>query len=64
MRLAHEPPPGNFPPEIPPPILERLLAEGVHDFHQWRALGRKRFRIFGVTTAMARRIDELARETP
>lgn len=46
---------------LAPRIVNRLAAEGVLTASAWRALGRKRLRIFGVTRAMVRQIDALAR---
>ncbi|HXP99354.1 MAG TPA: hypothetical protein VN845_04730 [Solirubrobacteraceae bacterium] len=45
-------------------MLERLHAEGVHSFADWRALGRKRREIFGITSRMVAQLDELARGAP
>lgn len=41
-------------------VLRRLEAVGVHSLAEWRALGVNRFRIFGISRALARRIDSLA----
>jgi hypothetical protein len=46
---------------LPAPIVERLAAEGVDSLEAWRALGPKRFQIFGVTRSMVRQLDALAR---
>lgn len=46
---------------LAPAIIDRLSAEGVKTASAWRALGRKRLRIFGITAAMVRQIDALAR---
>ena len=46
------------------PILARLEAAGVHSFEDWCRLGPSRLKIFGITRAMARRIDALARSKP
>jgi hypothetical protein len=45
---------------LPDEVLDRLEAVGVRSLADWFALGRKRFQIFGITRAMARRIDGLA----
>jgi hypothetical protein len=47
-----------------PVLLERLEAEGIRSVADWRALGRRRFRIFGITRSMAAQLDELARGAP
>jgi hypothetical protein len=49
---------------LAPHILERLAAEGVCTLADWRALGRRRFQLWGVTRAMAAQIDEIARGAP
>ena len=64
MQSVHNrPPPGNFTAwgDIPPRLRERLAAEGVSTFLQWRALGRKRLQIFGIVPSMVAQLDELAR---
>jgi hypothetical protein len=50
--------------EIPSALARRLAAEGVHSLADWRALGRKRLQLFGVTRAMAADLDRLARGGP
>lgn len=47
---------------LPQHVLDVLADEGVHDLDDWRRLGRKRHRLFGVTRAMVRRLDAMARE--
>ncbi|MFZ1905216.1 MAG: hypothetical protein WAU56_07475 [Steroidobacteraceae bacterium] len=47
--------------QLPPAIADRLAAEGVYTLADWRALGRKRLQLFGITRAMAAQLDELAR---
>jgi hypothetical protein len=42
-------------------ILERLAAEGVRTLEQWRALGRRRHELFGVTRRVAEQLDALAK---
>jgi len=77
---AHAPRPGARDPEaaadstgnanslahtaLPPAILARLAAEGVETLEQWRALGRRRRQLWGITAARVAEIDELARGTP
>jgi len=46
---------------LPPALIERLAGEGVFTLGDWRALGRRRRQIFGVTAAMCRELDRLAR---
>jgi hypothetical protein len=62
------PPPRQIPrcgaDALPAAIVDRLEADGVHSLDDWIALGRRRFRIFGVTREMARRIDAVARRQP
>jgi hypothetical protein len=38
-------------------LIERLRAEGITSCEQWRALGAKRGRIWGVTRKICKRID-------
>jgi hypothetical protein len=57
--LAPAPPLGGLPAQI----LERLRAEGVNSL-DWKRLGRRRFRIFGVTRRVAAQLDSLARDAP
>jgi hypothetical protein len=45
--------------DLPPAIATRLAAEGVTSLADWRALGRRRLQIFGVTRAMVAQLDEL-----
>jgi hypothetical protein len=45
---------------LPDHILDRLDAEGIRSLDDWRALGRRRFRIWGITRSMARKLDALA----
>lgn len=47
--------------ELPPAILERLAAEGVHSLSDWRALGRRRHQLFGIVPSVIRWLDELSR---
>lgn len=49
---------------LSPALVERLRLEGVKSPSDWRALGRNRFRLFGITRAMALRLDTLARDVP
>lgn len=47
---------------LAPAIIDRLTAEGITTASAWRALGRRRRAIFGITRAMVQQIDGLARE--
>ena len=47
---------------LPPAIADRLAREGVTTLQHWRALGRKRHLIFGVTPRTIAQLDELARQ--
>ncbi len=49
---------------LPSLIVERLHAEGVHSLDDWRALGSKRFQLFGITGRIALQIDKLAEVAP
>jgi len=49
---------------LPPAIIERLAAAGVCSAADWRALGRRRLGIWGITRRIVRELDELARGTP
>lgn len=53
-------------PGLPSHVIALLQAEGVRTLEDWRALGRSRFMIFGITRAMVCKIDALAleREAP
>jgi hypothetical protein len=49
--------------ELSPALAGRLAAEGIATLEQWRKLSRRqKHAIFGVTAAMVRLIDALARE--
>jgi hypothetical protein len=50
-----------LPAELPPPLHERLRAEGVATLEAWVALGRRRLQIFGVTRAAVAQLDALAK---
>ncbi|MBV8909270.1 MAG: hypothetical protein JOZ89_00770 [Gammaproteobacteria bacterium] len=50
-----------LPSELPPPLLERLRAEGVATLEAWVALGRRRRQIFGVTSAAVAQLDAFAK---
>jgi hypothetical protein len=50
--------------EIPVHILARLAAEGVSTLAEWRALGRRRYEIWGITRKTVAQIDQLARTQP
>lgn len=43
-------------------IVSRLAAENIFTISDWERLGRKRFRIFGITTSTAKKIDALTKE--
>jgi len=47
---------------LPTHVLDLLEHEGVTDLAAWRRLGRKRHQLFGITKAMCRQIDAMARE--
>lgn len=51
-----------FPAGLPAHILELLHAEGVHDLHDWRRLGKRRLRIFGIVPSVVRILDTAVRE--
>jgi hypothetical protein len=57
--LPRQPLAGNWL-ELPVTIRERLAFEGVRSSDDWRALGRKRKQIFGVTPKMVTQLDQLA----
>lgn len=44
---------------VPEHIIETLQTEGVHTLDDWARLGDRRYRIFGITTVMAAKIDML-----
>jgi len=50
-----------LPNDLPPPLIERLRAEGVATLEAWVALGRRRRQIFGVTRAAVELLDSLAK---
>jgi hypothetical protein len=47
--------------DIPETIHARLAREGVTSVADWLALGKRRFRVWGVTRSMVRELDALAR---
>lgn len=49
---------------LPPAILERLAAAGIRSAADWRALGRRRFQLWGVTRRAVRELDRIARGAP
>jgi hypothetical protein len=55
-------------PQIPqnpfdnPTTALRLAGYGVRSLDEWRALGRKRLALFGVTSRMVAELDALERE--
>ena len=50
------------PDLIPARIVARLADAGVRSVADWRALGRRRMEIFGITRRWIDALDELARE--
>jgi hypothetical protein len=46
-----------LPEELPAAVLQRLAAEGITTVAQWRALGRRRREIFGLTARMVARVE-------
>jgi hypothetical protein len=46
---------------IAPAIAARLAAEGVANLADWRALGSRRKKFFGIVPSMVARLDALAR---
>jgi hypothetical protein len=46
--------------DLPPALVARLAADDITSLKQWRALGRKRKAIFGITAAHVRLLDEIA----
>lgn len=56
---------GSWPEVVHPTVRARLIAEGVNTLSEWRALGKRRFRVWGITRRMARELDAIsAREWP
>lgn len=47
--------------DVPPLLRDRLSRNGINSVTDWRALGRKRHLVFGVTSKMVRQLDALAR---
>lgn len=47
--------------EIAESIRGRLEREGIRSPEQWRALGRKRHQLFGITRHVVEQLDMLAR---
>ena len=50
--------------EIPPAIRERLAGYGLHSTADWRRLGTRRHRLFGVVPSVVAQLDVLARRRP
>lgn len=46
---------------LPEHLNSRLAAEGVYSLEDWRALGRRRLRLFGIPPRLAAELDALAR---
>ena len=47
--------------DLPAHVLPILEREGVVDLESWRKLGRRRFRLFGITRATIMLLDAAAR---
>ena len=47
--------------QLSPAVFNRLAAEGIRTLEAWRALGRRRHKIFGVTRRVAEQLDVLAK---
>ena len=50
-----------LPADLPPRLIDVLRAEGVSTLEAWKALGRRRRQIFGVTRAAVEQLDALAK---
>ena len=50
--------------DLPGTLIERLARADITDFEQWRALGRRRRLIWGVTARMVDQVDAAARAAP
>lgn len=48
---------------LPEPLRERLAGEGVFTLQDWKALGRRRHQLFGITSATVKQLDALARSS-
>jgi hypothetical protein len=46
-----------LPPTLPAALRDRLAAADIESCETWRALGHRRFSIFGVTSSMVVAID-------
>lgn len=53
---------GSLPPQLGEVILGRLAGHDIATLEQWRSLGRRRYRLFGLTRRMVAQIDAAARE--
>jgi hypothetical protein len=51
-----------LPEDLPVRLIELLRAEGVATIEGWKALGRRRRQIFGVTRAAVAQLDALAKD--
>ena len=51
----------ELPADLPPRLIDLLRAEGVSTLEAWKALGRRRRQIFGVTRAAVEQLDALAK---
>lgn len=49
---------------LPAHVVARLEGESVTTLDEWRALGRRRYSIFGITRRVAGQPDALARGRP
>ena len=45
-------------------LVDLLAREGVRTLADWRRLGKRRWSIFGVTTAVAKMLDAFAQRRP
>jgi hypothetical protein len=50
--------------QLTPVLRAHLATEGIASLAAWRAVGRRRYKIFGVTRTMRAQIDALAKATP
>ena len=50
--------------DLDPGIRQRLAREGISTPAAWRALGRRRFQLWGVTRRVVAQLDELAQGAP
>lgn len=67
MRIVHQhrgtaQQPDDTLAALPPHIVEQLHLEGVYSLADWRRLGRRRLRIFGITRRTVEELDTAARK--